>query len=201
MELFNNSYFIIIVLVVASYLVGSISFSLIMSKIFSLGNLRKIGSGNLGASNVLRTGNYLAAALTLVFDLAKGLIPVIFARLVELDSWAIQLVGFVSFIGHLWPIWHQFSGGKGVATFYGIILGCTTLAGILTAIVWLIVAGIFRITSIAALVSVIVYPVILIAFGLSNYLLFSAVIAVLVWYKHRSNISRILEGNESKIKF
>ena len=199
-ELLQPNTVSIAVLIILAYLVGSISFSLLMARIFSLGNLRNIGSGNIGTTNVLRTGNYLAASLTLILDLAKGFLPVLAAWFVTQNPIIVQVVGLACFFGHLWPIWHQFRGGKGVATFFGVIFAATPLAGIVVALIWCGVAGIFRIASLASLLSALAYPLVLIILGNFNYLWFAVLALIFIGLKHRPNIQRIFAGKESKIK-
>ncbi len=200
-ELKNLSTEIFLLLTLLSYLLGSVSFGLLLARLFQLGNLREIGSGNIGTTNVLRTGNYLAAGLTLLLDFTKGLIPVITAVYILTDLVQIQIVALASFMGHLYPVWHRFQGGKGVATFYGIVFGISFPCGLICALVWVICALITRIASVSALVSVWAFPIGLFMFGFSDYLYLSGIIIVLVWFRHRSNLKRLLKGKESKIKF
>ena len=200
-ELKNLSTEIFLLLTFLSYLLGSVSFGLLLARLFQLGNLREIGSGNIGTTNVLRTGNYLAAGLTLLLDFAKGLIPVIAAVYFLTDPVQIQIVALASFMGHLYPIWHRFQGGKGVATFYGIVFGISFPCGLICAFVWLTSAFLTRIASVSALASVWAFPIGLFIFGLSDYLYLSGIIIVLIWFRHHSNLKRLLQGKESKIKF
>ena len=134
-----------------SYLLGSIPFGILVSKVFGLGNLRDIGSGNIGATNVLRTGNKLAALITLILDGLKGVLAVVVARFISEDA-AITASIFV-IIGHIYPVWLRFSGGKGVATFIGAILALNFVTGLLVCFIWIIIALIFRYSSLSAIVS------------------------------------------------
>ena len=201
LELESLSTVIFLLLTLLSYLLGSISFGIILARLFHLGNLREMGSGNIGTTNVLRTGNYWAAGLTLLLDFVKGLIPVLVAIFILTEPIQIQVVALVSFMGHLYPIWHRFKGGKGVATFFGIVFGISFSCGIICALVWLACAVLSRIASLSALVAVWAFPIGLILFGLTDYLYLSGILIVMVWFRHHSNLKRLLAGNEAKIKF
>lgn len=201
LELADLSTELFIFLTIFSYLLGSISFGIIFARIFHLGNLRKMGSGNIGTTNVLRTGNYWAAGLTLLLDFAKGLLPVLAAINMLNDPLQIQIVALASFLGHLYPVWHRFKGGKGVATFFGIVFGISFPGGIICALVWLACGLLTRIASLSALLSVWAFPIGLILFGLTDFLYLSGILIVLIWFRHHSNLKRLLAGNETKIKF
>ncbi|MEM8792061.1 MAG: glycerol-3-phosphate 1-O-acyltransferase PlsY [Pseudomonadota bacterium] len=179
------------------YLIGSIPVGLLIAQIFGLPDPRTIGSGNIGATNVLRTGNRAAAAATLLLDGLKGLVPVILFL-----SWgdlAAQMAGAGAFIGHCFPVWLRFRGGKGVATFLGVVLGLYFPAGALTCLTWLVAAGIFRISSAAALASSFSAAIWLAVFERWEAVLVVALITVIVWIRHSANIRRLLDGTEPRI--
>ena len=182
----------------AAYGLGSVSFGLVMARLFGLGDLRRIGSGNIGATNVLRTGNKRAAFLTLVLDAAKGAIAVLVAR-AALGEDAAQVAGFAAFLGHCFPVWLGFKGGKGVATFLGTVLALDWRLGLAACAIWLLSALIGRISSLSALVAAALTP--FIAWGLdgSRMALVAGFMAVLIFIRHRANIARIRTGTEPRI--
>jgi len=188
----------------AAYLIGSLSFAVIVSRVMGLSDPRSYGSGNPGATNVLRSGNKKAAILTLVFDLLKALLPVLAVVLwgdrIGLDSTSAAWVGFAAFLGHLWPIFFRFAGGKGVATAAGVLLGLNGWLGLSVLGVWLAVAFFTRYSSLAALLAAVAAPVIhVIGFGPSGAsLAIFAMSALLVW-RHQANIGKLLAGTESKL--
>ncbi|MCY4260644.1 MAG: glycerol-3-phosphate 1-O-acyltransferase PlsY [Rhodobacteraceae bacterium] len=184
-----------------SYLLGSIAFGLVVTRLMGLADLRSIGSGNIGTSNVLRTGSRAAALLTLVLDMGKGLVPVLATATVLGTDDAMQCAALSAFLGHLYPVWHSFRGGKGVATFFGVIAVLAPAAAVLCALVWLLMAALFRISSLAALTATAVFPVAAIVMGHASLLVLSLLLAALIWYRHRSNIMRLLEGTEPRITF
>ena len=181
-----------------AYLLGSIPFGMVIAKIMGLGNLRDIGSGNIGATNVLRTGNKLAAFLTLVFDAGKGAVAVLIAHYLFGET-AAQIAGLFAFLGHLYPIWLKFNGGKGVATFLGILLALNFYAGLATCLTWLASAIIGRISSASALVAAISAPVWLYLMDMKPAVLIATILTILIWIKHSENIKRIITGEEPKI--
>ncbi len=183
---------------IAAYLLGSIPFGMVLARLMGLGNLRDIGSGNIGATNVLRTGNKLAAFLTLVFDAGKGAFAVLVAGWCLADD-AAQIAGLFAFIGHLFPVWLGFKGGKGVATFLGIVLALQFWAGLAACGVWLLTAVFFRMSSLAALVSAATVPIWMMVFGLPSANVLAVFLAMLIWIRHAENIRRIVGGTESKI--
>ena len=186
-----------ILALVIGYLCGTIPFGLLLTRAAGLGDVRKIGSGNIGATNVLRTGNKGLAAATLILDALKGTVPaMVFARY---GAEAGALAGFAAFIGHLFPVWLGFKGGKGVATYLGVLAGLAWQAALIFAVVWLAVAFLFRYSSLSALTACIVVPIALYLLGHPEYALAFVVMSVLVFYKHRANISRLLAGTEGKI--
>ncbi len=182
---------------VAGYLCGSIPFGLLLTRAAGLGDVRKIGSGNIGATNVLRTGNKGLAAATLLLDALKGLLPALIAARYGASLGA--LAGFGAFVGHLFPVWLGFKGGKGVVTYLGVLLGLAWSAALIFAAVWLLVALLFRYSSLAALAACVAVPVALAALGRYEFALAFALMSVLVFYRHRANIARLRAGTEGKI--
>jgi acyl phosphate:glycerol-3-phosphate acyltransferase len=190
--------------IVAAYLTGSLSFAVIVSRAMGLDDPRGYGSGNPGATNVLRSGNKKAAALTLLFDALKGLIPVAlvaaYGERFGLPDAAAAWVGLASFVGHLWPVFFKFEGGKGVATAAGVLLGLAPVLGLATLGTWLIVAYFFRYSSLAALVAAVFapfYQALLWGPSLTTFLL--AVMSSLLVWRHKANIEKLLAGKESRI--
>ena len=181
------------------YLLGSIPFGLVLSKMAGYGDIRKIGSGNIGATNVLRTGNKPLALATLVLDIGKGAIAAsIILAFVNYN--AALVAGLFALIGHCFPIWLKFKGGKGVATTLGTFIAIQPLLGLITCGIWLISALIFRISSLSALIAVGITPTIAhFLYGNANLSGFCAAVAALVYIKHRENIKRLFEGQEPRI--
>ena len=188
----------IFLVILFAYLIGSIPFGIIISKIMGLGNLRNIGSGNIGATNVLRTGNKLAAILTLIFDLLKGAIAVIITYYIFNDTTA-QIAALSSFLGHCFPIWLKFKGGKGVATFIGISLALYWPAGILICLTWVLTAYLSRISSLSALISSLSSILWVWILGVPSAVFVMIVLTILIWYRHIENIKRIIKNTEPKI--
>lgn len=181
----------------AGYLCGAIPAGVIIARLFKLGDLRQIGSGNIGATNVLRTGNRKAAATTLFFDMFKGWAPVaLVASLWGTGPAAFAALGAV--IGHVFPVWLRFRGGKGVATFLGVTLGLSPLAGLACCATWLAMARISRISSLSALVMTLAAPLWLGVFG-GGPIWALLLLTLLVWIKHAGNIRRLIRGEEPKI--
>jgi glycerol-3-phosphate acyltransferase PlsY len=191
------SYFPILMLILG-YLCGSIPFGLLLTRAAGLGDVRKIGSGNIGATNVLRTGNKGLAALTLLLDALKGAVPV-WLTLHYLGLYPAMLAGLGAFLGHLFPVWLGFKGGKGVATYIGVLLGLAWEGVIVFAVAWLLVAFVTRFSSLAALVAAVAVPVALVFLGRLELAELFAVMSALVFIKHRPNIERLVAGTESKI--
>nr|WP_153417726.1 glycerol-3-phosphate 1-O-acyltransferase PlsY [Sinorhizobium medicae] len=182
---------------VFGYLLGSIPFGLILTRMAGLGDVRKIGSGNIGATNVLRTGNKKLAAATLLLDALKGTAAAAIASL-----WGVEAgmaAGLAAFLGHLFPVWLSFKGGKGVATYIGVLLGLVPVMVLLFAAAWLAVAKISRYSSLSALVATAIIPVALYATGNGKVALLFAVMTLIAWVKHRANIQRLMSGTESRI--
>lgn len=180
------------------YLLGSIPFGMLLTKGMNLGDIRNIGSGNIGATNVLRTGNKKAAALTLLFDAGKGAVAVLLARAFAAED-AVQIAALFAFLGHCFPVWLRFKGGKGVATVLGILLALVWQVGVLCCLTWLIVAGIFRYSSLAALLAVGFAPGFMLFLNYDWMAALGAVLAILVYWRHSANISRLRAGVEPKI--
>lgn len=189
-----------ILLVVAAYLLGSINSAILVSQAMDLPDPRSLGSGNPGATNVLRTGNKFAAAITLLGDLLKGFIPVFIANTLVGDEYLIAAVSLAALLGHMYPIYYRFQGGKGVATTLGVLLGVDWLWGILWIVIWLTVALLFRYSSLAALMAT--FLTLCATWFLSMNLWITGamiVITALIFWRHRSNIGNLLSGKESKI--
>lgn len=184
---------------IVSYLLGSIPFGLIFAHLSGAGDIRKIGSGNIGATNVLRTGKRWAAAATLLFDAGKALLAVTLAELwFGLDVFPV-IAGFGAFIGHLYPVWLNFKGGKGVASFLGITIGLNWVIGLITCLTWLGIARVFRMSSLAALVAAVMTPIYFALIGAYLFAVLAVVLAVLIFYSHRENLHRLRRGTEPKI--
>lgn len=186
-----------IIALVLGYLLGSIPFGLLLTRAAGLGDIRTIGSGNIGATNVLRTGNKALAAATLLLDALKGVVAVILARQFG-DGLEIP-AGLGAFLGHVFPVWLGFRGGKGVATYIGVLAGVAWQAALAFAAVWIVVALLFRYSSLAALVAALAAPVALLAGGRPDHAALFGVMSIIVFVKHRTNISRLLAGQESRI--
>lgn len=188
------------------YLLGSIPFGMIATRLGGAGDLRQIGSGNIGATNVLRTGRRDLALITLLGDGGKGAVAVLLAWLAVRDGTVEQkavltsLAAGAAFLGHLFPVWLKFRGGKGVATFFGTLLAAAWPVGLAAAATWLIVAFVFRISSLAALVAVALAPALALLLGLPHPIaLLALFMALLVFVRHEANIRRLLKGQEPKI--
>ena len=194
----ENSAALIALWAVTGYLLGSIPFGMVLAKMMGLGNLRSIGSGNIGATNVLRTGNKLAAALTLILDGGKGVVAVLAARAAGGEDLA-QIAGLAAMIGHCYPVWLRFAGGKGVATFLGIVLALAWPVGIGCCLAWLAGAFATRISSMGTLVSSLASVPLAFVLGSADAVLLCAALAALIFWRHRANIARIKAGTEPKI--
>lgn len=188
---------------VLGYLLGSIPFGLVLTRAAGLGDVRDIGSGNIGATNVLRTGNKGIAALTLLLDLLKGTAAVLIGHAIgALGGVAILaslVAGLAAFIGHTYPVWLGFKGGKGVATYIGILLGLNWPGALAFCSVWLLVAILSRYSSLSAIVAAIVTPIWLLTVGDYATAILAALLSVLLIYKHRANIHRLVAGEEPRI--
>ena len=180
------------------YLARSIPFGIIISKILGLGDLRKVGSGNIGATNVLRTGNKLAAFLTLLFDFSKGICAVLLVRQFFGED-AVQVSAFSALVGHCFPIWLRFRGGKGVATFLGATIALSFILGIICCFVWLFVAVLRRMSSLASLTSAASAPIAAMFLGQPNTIILLMLLVGVVFFRHKQNINRITKGVEPRI--
>lgn len=180
------------------YLLGSIPFGLLLTKLFQAGDLRSIGSGNIGATNVLRTGRKSLALATLLLDGGKGAVAVLLAGYWFAPDAAI-VAGMMAVIGHNFPMWLRFQGGKGVATTLGVLLAMSWQAGLATAGVWLLVAVVFRYSSLAALIAFVASPALIYYFTDENKTVLAVLLAVLGLVRHHENITRLLKGEEPKI--
>ena len=195
--------------IVAAYLIGSLSFAVIISRVMGLSDPRTYGSGNPGATNVLRSGNKVAAILTLLFDALKGVVPVLlvqqFGARWGLGEGTTALVGLAAFLGHLWPVFFRFEGGKGVATAAGVLLALNPWLGLATLATWIIIAVFFRYSSLASLVAAVFAPFFyVLGGGVAWYTdarvgMAIAVMSGLLAWRHKENIQRLLQGKESRL--
>ena len=183
---------------IAGYLLGAIPFGIVTARVLGLGDLRQIGSGNIGATNVLRTGSKLGAALTLIGDAGKAGAAVLLARALAAED-AAQIAGFAAFLGHCYPIWLKFKGGKGVATFFGLLFALAWPIGVAAGATWLATAAIFRFSSLAALLTALMTPLWIILMGFNSLFLLSLCLTGVIYWRHRENIIRLIRGQESRI--
>jgi glycerol-3-phosphate acyltransferase PlsY len=186
-----------ILALVGGYALGSIPFAYIVTKLFGLGDIRQVGSGNVGTTNVLRTGNKLAAALTLIGDVGKGIIAVLLAK--YFGDIAAMAAALGAFTGHIFPVWLGFKGGKGLATGAGILAALNLPVALIGLATWITVALIWRTSSLAALVAAAASPLYMLLFGPWLYAAGAAVLAALIFVTHRDNIRRLLAGQEPRI--
>ncbi len=198
MPIIETSPVILALVAVLAYLLGSIPFGIVITRAMGLGDLRQIGSGNIGATNVLRTGNKAAALATLLLDAGKGGIAVALARLVAGED-AAQLAALAAFLGHLFPVWLGFKGGKGVATFLGTLLVLDWRVGLAACATWALTAAITRISSLSALVAAALSSFWLLAFRDGQMLFLTVLLTLLIYWKHWPNLERIKAGTEPKI--
>ena len=200
-------YGLLAVVFLVGYLFGSIPFGLLLTKAAGLGDIRNTGSGNIGATNVLRSGKKSLAAGTLILDMAKGFMPVYLMSHFDISPFAAGLAGLGAMLGHVYPIWLKFKGGKGVATYIGVLAGLAWPLGIIFCLIWIATAFLSRISSLSALIASALVPLTPLFFG--NYLSvslpasylvgFLACLSLLIFYTHRENIGRLLRGEESHI--
>jgi acyl phosphate:glycerol-3-phosphate acyltransferase len=188
----------LILVTLAAYLLGSIPFGIVITRMMGLGNLREIGSGNIGATNVLRTGNKPAALATLILDAAKGGIAVLIARYMVGED-AAQLAALAAFLGHIFPVWLGFKGGKGMATFLGTLLALAWPVGLAACATWAVTAAVSRISSLSALVAAALAAGWALVLGHAEMTLLIIALAALVFLRHHANITRMLAGTEPKI--
>ena len=178
------------------YLLGSIPFGLILTRLAGLGDIRAIGSGNIGATNVLRTGNKAVAAATLAGDMLKGTAAVLIAAQFDMPA---MVAGVGAFLGHLWPVWLGFRGGKGVATYLGVLLGLAWPFALAFAGIWIVVAIVSRYSSLSALVASAAIPVLLGLLGRADLAGVFGLLGVLLWFRHAANLRRLMAGTEGRI--
>ncbi|MDR9484540.1 MULTISPECIES: glycerol-3-phosphate 1-O-acyltransferase PlsY [Sediminimonas] len=183
---------------VLGYGLGSIPFGIVLAWMMGLGDLRKIGSGNIGATNVLRTGNRGAAALTLLLDASKGAVAVLLARALTGEA-AAQLAGLAAILGHCHPVWLRFRGGKGVATFLGLMLALSWPVGVAACATWAVTAAAARISSLAALMAAALSSIWAVVLGQGEVFFLTVALTLLIFWKHRENISRLRKGTEPRI--
>jgi len=188
------------IIIIAAYFIGSISTAIVSCKLLGLPDPRTTGSNNPGATNVLRSGGKKAGAITLMGDMLKGILPVLIASQLQSSTVVLTATGCAAFLGHVFPIYYGFKGGKGVATFYGIVTGLNWPSGLLALIIWGICATVFKISSLAALISVILTPLIIWQFThLGALTAGAAIMGIIIFWRHRSNIRHLLNGTESRI--
>ena len=182
-----------------AYLLGSVPFGLVLTRAAGLGDIRDIGSGNIGATNVLRTGRKDLALATLLLDSGKAAIAAFVARWLSGDPGLIAMAGSLAFFGHCFPVFLKFKGGKGVATYFGTLLAFWWVAFLAAAASWLLVAFVMRISSLAALVTAIVVPLVFLFAGQPTFMIGSGFMSLLIFYRHRANITRLIDGSEPRI--
>ena len=188
----------ILIIGIISYLMGSIPFGLILTKLFLKKDIREIGSGNIGATNVLRSGNKIIGYTTLIFDILKAVIPVIFVKTYYADF--LYLASLSAFLGHVFPIWLKFKGGKGVATYVGILFAINIYFGIIFALSWFIIFAVTKFSSLSSLIASISVPVYLLFTAQFNDVFFFIIMFVLIFFTHRENIKRLKNKEETKTK-
>jgi len=187
-----------IIVAIISYLMGSIPFGFVLTKVFLKKDIRDIGSGNIGATNALRTGNKFVGYITLILDISKAVIPVIFVKFNYPDL--LFIASLCAFLGHVFPIWLKFKGGKGVATYVGILFSINIILGAVFVISWLIVFVITKYSSLSSIIGTLTVPGYLLITGQNNNIIFFAIMFVLIFFTHRENIKRLKNKEESKTK-
>ncbi len=198
MPMIENSLIVLLLWAVIGYLIGSIPFGVVVARVMGLGNLREIGSGNIGATNVLRTGSKPAAAATLILDAAKGAVALLLARSLAGED-AAQVAALAAMLGHCFPVWLKFKGGKGVATFLGILLALAWPVGIAACVFWLIGAGVTRMSSMGGLAAAAMSSVLVVLMGHGTAYILCILLTIIIFWRHRENITRIRAGTEPKI--
>ena len=189
---------ILILIIVISYLLGSIPFGYILTKFFVKKDIREIGSGNIGATNALRTGNKSIGYATLFFDIFKAIIPIIFVKIYYYEY--LYISSLCVFLGHVFPIWLKFKGGKGVATYIGILFSINIYLGVCFGLIWFVIFFIFKYSSLSSLISSLFIPIINFVIFKDEVNFFFIIMFVLIFYTHRENIKRLLNRTESKTK-
>ena len=187
-----------LVIGIGSYLMGSIPFGLILTKLFLNKDIREIGSGNIGATNALRTGNKLIGYSTLIFDIAKAIIPVIYVKFNYPDL--IYTASLCAFLGHVFPIWLKFKGGKGVATYVGILFSINIILGLVFVASWVFIFLLSRYSSLSSIIASILVPIYILITGQINDAIFFSIMFILIFFTHRENIKRLKNKEESKTK-
>ena len=187
-----------LVIGIASYLMGSIPFGLILTKLFLNRDIREIGSGNIGATNALRTGNKLIGYSTLILDIAKAIIPVIYVKFNYPDI--IYIASLFAFLGHVFPIWLKFKGGKGVATYVGILFSINIILGLIFVVFWVFIFLLSKYSSLSSIIASISVPIYILIAGQINDAIFFAIMFILIFFTHRENIKRLKNKEESKTK-
>ena len=187
-----------LVIGIASYLMGSIPFGLILTKLFLNKDIREIGSGNIGATNALRTGNKLIGYSTLILDIAKAIIPVIYVKFNYPDI--IYIASLCAFLGHVFPIWLKFKGGKGVATYVGILFSINIILGLIFVVFWVFIFLLSKYSSLSSIIASISVPIYILIAGQINDAIFFAIMFILIFFTHRENIKRLKNKEESKTK-
>ena len=183
---------------IASYLMGSIPFGLILTKLFLNKDIRKIGSGNIGATNALRTGNKFIGYSTLILDIVKAIIPVIYVKINYPDL--IYIASLCAFLGHVFPIWLKFKGGKGVATYVGILFSINIILGLIFVASWVFIFLLFKYSSLSSIIGSLSVPIYILIIGQINDAIFFAIMFILIFFTHRENIKRLKNKEESKTK-
>lgn len=199
MPLLESTQAALVLWAVVGYALGAIPFGMVLARAMNLGNLREIGSGNIGATNVLRTGNKTAAALTLLLDAGKGAAALLLARSIAGAEDAAQIAGLAAMLGHCYPVWLGFKGGKGVATFLGLLIALHWPVGLGACVAWLVGAGLSRMSSMGALVAAASSTFLMMFLGAQDGLFLGIILTLLVFWRHRENIRRIKAGTEPKI--
>jgi len=187
-----------LVIGIGSYLMGSIPFGLILTKLFLNKDIREIGSGNIGATNALRTGNKLIGYSTLIFDIAKAIIPVIYVKFNYPDL--IYIASLCAFLGHVFPIWLKFKGGKGVATYVGILFSINIILGLVFVSSWVFIFLLSKYSSLSSIIASLLVPIYILITGQINDAIFFAIMFILIFFTHRENIKRLKNKEESKTK-
>ena len=190
--------FLVVGIGIASYLMGSVPFGLILTKIFLKKDIREIGSGNIGATNALRSGNKLIGYSTLILDIAKAIIPVIYVKINYPDL--IYIASLCAFLGHVFPIWLKFKGGKGVATYVGILFSINIILGLIFVISWAFIFLLFRYSSLSSIIGSLSVPIYILITGQINDAIFFATMFILIFFTHRENIKRLKNKEENKTK-
>ena len=183
-----------------AYFIGSIASAILVCKLMNLQDPRTGGSSNPGATNVLRMHGKTPAAITLAGDLFKGLLPVLLAQVIAESHWVIAATAMAAFFGHLYPVYFGFKGGKGVATFIGVLLGCSWILGLSFVAIWLLFAKVFKISSLSALIaSLLIIPLTVFLMPI-DYLIANVIMVLVIFWRHRSNIENLIKGEEGKLK-